>query len=124
LCYNINMIKTYNVDGLKIVLPDIGTVDTELVVYDATNIDKLQYIFYGELHIDNVFNSEFTNEFVYVKVTVPEDILSDTMKVTAMERSLLILPTHLVFIEEISPYSEEYNWILEMGWQNEEGLCR
>lgn len=118
------MIKTYNVDGLKIVLPDIGTVDTELVVYDATNIDKLQYIFYGELHIDNVFNSEFTNEFVYVKVTVPEDILSDTMKVTAVGRSLLILPTHLVFIEEISPYSEEYNWILEMGWQNEEGLCR
>jgi len=118
------MIKTYNVDGLKIVLPDIGTVDTELVVYDATNIDKLQYIFYGELQVEDVSSSEFTNEFVYVKVIVPEDVIDDTMKATAMERSLLILPTRFLSIKEVVPYSEEYRWVLEKRWENEEGLCR
>jgi len=74
------MIRTYNVDSLKVILPNIGNIDTELVVYDTTNIDKPQYIFYGELQVEDVSSSEFTNEFVYVKVAVSEDVIDDTMK--------------------------------------------
>jgi len=117
------MIRTYNVDSLKVILPNIGNIDTELVVYDTTNIDKPQYIFYGELQVEDVSSSEFTNEFVYVKVAVSEDVIDDTMKATAMELSILILPTRFVSIEEVVPYSEEYRWVLERRWENEEGLC-